>query len=343
VDYGNLMAVFDVNKDGYPDIVHPVAQGYWSYNSVTEDFDWRADTFPATPLHPLIGSGHLVPLDYDNDGDLDLYIGQGTYSAVGADSVKTVHGPSTFTPYLFRNDDGIFIETTRAAGLDAPGLLKNAYYFSTYGNSLPADVNLDGYIDIIYGSETRVDTAESTQIVMILNNGDGTFRVDRETKFGNFTSEANNSGRPWVNIGDFDNDGRIDLIKTHTYSSPTHESVGLFRNIVTNGNHWLRLRVQGRTSDGLQARIVIRKPGSEEIISSQQIGVFTNSLSNLIPHFGLGSNDAVDIDVYFPHGGPTHTFSNIAADQDVIVRLDGTIVQHYQPGTSLLRSAASAQ
>jgi hypothetical protein len=227
--------------------------------------------------------------------------------------------------------------------MSAPGLLKNDYYFSLYGNSQAADVNLDGYVDIIYGSETRVDTEGSTQVALILNNGDGTFRVDRNTKFGNFTSEANSSGRPWVNTGDFDNDGRIDLIKTHTYSSRMHESVGLFRNIVANGNHWLRVRVQGQTSDGLHARIVIRKPGSSEIIASQQVGVFTSNLSNLIPHFGLGSNGAVDIDVYFPNGGPTHTFSNIAADQDVIVRLDGTVVQHYQPGTSLLSGTVSAQ
>ena len=83
-------------------------------------------------------------VDFDNDGDLDLFL-------------RTGSGPR-----LFRNDGGTFTEVTEAAGLPRRPM--------TWGDSW-ADVDNDGDLDLLLDSYP--DPAE-----LYLNQGDGTFVAD---------------------------------------------------------------------------------------------------------------------------------------------------------------------
>ncbi len=333
---GSLQIVFDVDNDGYPDIVRPYERGYFSYRPATNSMVWVANKFPLPTFAAFVTSAHTVPLDYDNDGDLDLYVGQGHYTIA--------EGPQkAFYPHMYRNDNGTFVEVTVAAGLAVPGLLKNDTYFTTYGTSLSADMNGDGYQDIVFGAESRADTDAGNTIVILLNNGNGTFTVDRTNKFGGFTASNNTAGRPFIAVGDYNNDGKVDLSKTHGYTgclkaatSCPHSSTALFRNTTSNGNHWLRVRAQGLTTDGFHSRVRVRLAGTNQILGSQQVGIVSVNASNLLPHFGLGAATRVDVDVYFPHGGPVVTVEDVAVDQDIIVRRNGEVVLGYTPGTNPL-------
>src|SRR5262249_4261649 len=57
-----------------------------------------------------------------------------------------------------------------------------------------------------------------------------------------------------VGIGDFDGDGRLDLVFT-----ALGEGVQLLRNVSDDSHHWITLRLAGRKSsrDGILARVKI--------------------------------------------------------------------------------------
>ena len=93
-------------------------------------------------LPEVIGSGGAV-FDYDNDGDLDVFLVQG--STVRPDSAGVAHGPSARSR-LYRNDRGLngdarlrFTDVTERTGLVA------------FGNGMGAasgDFDNDGWIDL---------------------------------------------------------------------------------------------------------------------------------------------------------------------------------------------------
>jgi hypothetical protein len=140
-------------------------------------------------------------LDYDNDGDLDLYLVQGQMLTAKGKALKD----ATFPPQgelrdrFYRNDltvaaDGTrtirFTEVTGAVGIS----------IRTYGMGVAAgDIDNDGFVDIY-----RTGLTEG---VMLRNNGNGTFAdiTDR--------SGTSNKGGWGVSASfvDFDRDGWLDL------------------------------------------------------------------------------------------------------------------------------------
>jgi hypothetical protein len=106
-------------------------------------------------LVETVGGG-AVFLDYDQDGYLDLYMSNGSYTE-GLSEGEPLEG--THTNQLFRNKgDGTFEDVTEAARVGHEG----------YGMGMTVgDINNDGYPEIYitnYGPN-----------VLYLNNGNGTF------------------------------------------------------------------------------------------------------------------------------------------------------------------------
>ena len=99
-----------------------------------------------------IGSGGAF-LDYDNDGDLDIYLLNGAYH----DTSKRDNPP--LTNHLYRQEaDGKFTDVTGSSGLGDQG----------YGMGVAiGDIDNDGFVDV-YISNDGPDS-------LYRNNGDGTF------------------------------------------------------------------------------------------------------------------------------------------------------------------------
>ncbi len=150
--------------------------------------------------YPEIMAPGVALIDYDNDGDLDVYVTQGQMLGAGktlADATFPPRGP--LRDRLFRNDltvgaDGTralhFTDVTEASGID----------LHTYGMGVAVgDVDNDGFPDIY---RTGLDGG-----VLLHNNGNGTF-TDVTAKAG-----AATRGRWSVSAAlvDYDRDGWLDL------------------------------------------------------------------------------------------------------------------------------------
>jgi hypothetical protein len=306
-DYHHL--VFDTNGDTYPDIVNVQAGSIWRYNSTTSAFDLIAGTHTA---NANATPNHTLALDYDNDGDTDFMTMDGSWLN---DGIAQWH--------LHRNNgNGTFTEVTNGSGLDTMNFY-NEDYWTIYANAFVSDMNLDGYPDILFaGSEYGRD------LHIILNDGDGTFTKWDDQDFG---GGGGSGGKSWVYGRDYDNDGDIDLVKADDATG----SMRLWRNDISTNNNWLRIRAVGLgdNTDGLHTRIIIRNPANNAIVSHYEVQ-HQQGNAGLIPHIGVGTLSAVNVEVIWPHSGGTQTHTNVAVDQDIIVYRTGEI-DTYTPGSAI--------
>jgi len=144
----------------------------------------------AAGLEGLWGGGNIVQADYDNDGDLDVFVLRGGWLLEG--QVNS----------LLRNrGDGTFEDVTQAAGLLRP--------MHPSQTASWADFDGDGLLDLFVGNETFGDRSHPCQLFR--NQGDGTF-VDVAFEVGVAVTGII-KGVTW---GDYDNDGRPDLYVSRT-------------------------------------------------------------------------------------------------------------------------------
>jgi hypothetical protein len=155
-------------------------------------------------------------LDYDRDGDLDLFVAN--YLVFDRATVPDPGGgPNCFwkglavacgpkglpheTNLLFRNDGGKFRDVSAVSGIAAV----TGRYSMT---AIAADLDEDGWVDLYVA-------CDSTAAILYRNNRDGTFTdiaLESGTAYSEFGVEQAGMG---IGVGDFDRDGRVDLVKTH--------------------------------------------------------------------------------------------------------------------------------
>jgi hypothetical protein len=146
---------------------------------------------------PEMLPGGVALLDYDNDGDLDVYFAQGRMLADGKPIIPPAPHAQPLGGRLFRNDlsPGAgapvlrFTDVTAASGIEAPG----------YGmGAAAADVNNDGCVDLYL---TNLGPNQ-----LYRNNCDGTFAD---------VSRASGADDPAWSVSasffDYDRDGWLDL------------------------------------------------------------------------------------------------------------------------------------
>jgi enediyne biosynthesis protein E4 len=117
-------------------------------------------------------------------------------------------------------------------------------------------------------------------------------------------------------VGDFDNDGDVDVIVNNLDGPPT-----LLRNDGGNKNNWIMVKCVGtksnRSAIGTRVKVTC---GEHSQIDEVMSGSSYYSQNDLRLHFGLGSATKADrLDVVWP-SGLKETFSNLPANHLIILQ-----------------------
>ena len=198
------VAMVDINSDGWLDIYVCNSGDVNGDNKQNEFFINNGDgTFSEKAEEMgLADSGystHASFFDYDKDGDLDVYLLNNSYTAIGSFNLqKNQRGirDKKGGDKLFRNDSGKFIDVSEKAGI----------YGSEIGFGLGvsvADIDKDGWVDLYISN----DFFEKDYIYM--NNADGTFSEDLENQMRSISGASMGS-----DIADITGDGYPEIFVT---------------------------------------------------------------------------------------------------------------------------------
>ncbi len=229
--WGMGVAVGDYDNDGWQDLYLTYFRGAVLYRNNGDG------TFRNVTESAGVGNGSRWGTsaafgDYDNDGDLDLYVAN--YVELDLEHLPEF-GSSAFCQYrgipvscgprgllgardrFYRNNgDGTFTDVTVELGID-PG----AYYGL---GVIWGDYNQDGALDVYVAND-------STPSLLYRNNGDGTFTDVGLAAGVALSADGGEQAGMGVDLGDYDNDGWQDLVKTN-FSDDTNN---LYRN---DGQGW---------------------------------------------------------------------------------------------------------
>ncbi|MFZ9046561.1 MAG: VCBS repeat-containing protein [Cyclobacteriaceae bacterium] len=198
------VSMVDVNADGWLDIFVCNSGDVDGDNKENELFINNGDgTFTDRAEEMGLAdpgfSTHAVFFDFDKDADLDVYLLNNSYRAIGSFNLKKNERPIR-DPYggdkLMKNENGSFIDVSEQAGI----------YGSVIGFGLGvsvSDLDKDGWLDLYISN----DFFERDYIYM--NNGDGTFREELEKQMRSISVASMGS-----DIADMNGDGFPEIFVT---------------------------------------------------------------------------------------------------------------------------------
>jgi hypothetical protein len=369
---GSNMA--DINNDGFLDlfVCHDDAESrIWANNgdgTFSEADDWI--DMATTPASDNSGNYGSIWTDFDNDGDIDLYIakcrggvsdptdprrinalyvndGENNYTESAEEYGLKIGAQSWTADFNDIDNDGdldCFVTNHDVANMllenDGTGHFTDISDEAGFsGSSFPIqgvmrDFDNDGFVDIMIAGGSHE---------LYHNNGDKTFSLV-EGLFDNNDMES-------YAIGDLNNDGYLDIYGGYAeiYTNPSDIDDVLWMN---NGgdNNYLSVNPVGNESNksGVGARVEVYGPWGmqiREIRSGESYGI-QNSMN---AHFGLGQNESIDSLIIRWPSGIVDTYDDVEINQLITVNenncispnadvaIDGSTI--FCPGESAMLSA----
>lgn len=323
----------DLNEDGRLDVFvcHDIAPNIYYINTTGGLVYYQGADPNGVPeglgIYPSGGDYGSVWVDYDNDGDIDMFM------------AKCGGGEERRTNQLFRNNgNGSFTEVAASANLADP--------IQTWSSAW-ADYDNDGDMDVFIGGYN------GTSHKMMKNNNDGTFTdITNTTNLGFFTYTGIDNFPV-----DFNNDGFIDIFSNgnilvndgdtvnmsftaYSTGMPPHGAVGDLNNdgfldvasgtkmYINNGNlnNYIKINLDGvgLNKNGIGARVEITTNSGKQIRDIRS-GEGFRYMNSLTAHFGLGTDtNVIAVKVYWP-SGVVDTVNNISANQTITISQGTTL------------------
>ena len=330
----------DFNRDGWTDLYVLNMQGHDEYYENLAGKEFRKasrDLFPSTSW----GFMGVKSFDYDNDGDLDLFVtdmhsdmsqlvdpGQEKTKAemIWPESLTLADGQDIWGNAFYRNDgEGKFVEVSDQIG---------AENYWPWGISV-GDLNADGFDDVFVASSMNYAFRYGVNSVLLNNRGkrflDSEFLLgveprqqqiwpwyelelagrDRNSPMSQELTKLGAEGRVtvWAASGsrssvifDLDDDGDLDIVTNEFNGWP----MVLISDLSEKNEklRFLKIKLIGKQSnrDGLGASVTVQAAGKSYLkVYDGQSGYLSHSLYPL--YFGLDGAESVDqVEVVWPSG-----------------------------------------
>ncbi|WP_411894830.1 FG-GAP-like repeat-containing protein [Winogradskyella sp. A2] len=326
----------DYNNDGYLDVFISVRDPFIPNILYKNNGD---KTFTLANVEAgLLTDGYMsfcsAFLDYDNDGDQDIYVSNDKYP--NPNLMYRNNGDGTFTE--------VGTETGTNVSIDAMSVTVE-------------DFNSDGWLDIYI-------TNDPTNNVLFVNNGDGTFTdmaqqyqvtfnssswgavfldADNDKDIDLYVSgEGNGTAAPFMSsafyekvntssfqlnnnavpndyaysygnaLGDTDNDGYPEIVVNNI----DHDNIFLWKNNTNSSNNYLKVKLEGTTSNrnGVGSFIEISINGNKQYRYTC-LGEGYLSQNSGTEQFGLGTDTTIDYVKVTWLSGIEDIFYNVSANQ----------------------------
>ncbi len=177
IQYGTGVSLCDFDGDGWDDISCPSNEG--ESIAFFKNNNGSFQQIQLDIVDPLTATKQVVWIDYDNDGDKDLFVAS-----------------EDFPNKLYENNDFSFTDVTVSAGLPSEVLRTNSGSWGDYDN--------DGDLDLFLANR---DITQVVPNMLFKNNGDGTFtNVNQESTIGNLSTISFQG-----TFFDYNNDGFLDI------------------------------------------------------------------------------------------------------------------------------------
>jgi FG-GAP-like repeat/ASPIC and UnbV len=338
----------DFNNDGFVDMF---VSDYMPTRFNSLYFNNGDGSFSKSTIgHPVIEATYSIgssAADYDNDGDLDLFVtndrgvnnslyrnnGDGSFTKI-INAVPTSNGGnSTGSSWAdFDNDGDQDLLVTNASKQNNSLYINmgdgtfvketDGHIVNDGGNShgsVWGDMDNDGDLDLFISND------QNGEKFLYINLGDGTFAKNTNEIV---TSGSGNSFG--AALSDIDRDGDLDLY----VANHSNEVNFMFLNN-GNDNNWLQIKLQGTNSNAsaIGAKIKIKSNLAGQSIwqsreISSQSGGGAGAQSSLVAHFGLANTAIVDSVIVEWPSGYTQYQTNISANQLLtIVEDNGSLVE----------------
>ncbi|WNC67374.1 FG-GAP-like repeat-containing protein [Thalassotalea nanhaiensis] len=308
IDFSFSSSFADINNDGYADLL--LASDFVKSSLLVND---QTGTFADSThnmnisVNDLSGMGSAIA-DYDNDGDLDWFIG-GIF-ALDPTTGSLSHSGNK----LLQNDgSGVFKDVSYISGISDGGW--------SWGSCF-ADFNNDGHQDIFqtngwtsYGErEQGTEDFNQDTVKLFIADGNGGFD-SQNTKLG-LTEKG--QGRAVVCF-DADNDGDIDLLLQN--NDDGKNALVFYENV--NGSNLgnflkLKLTTPEKNRFAIGAKVTINVANTTQM---REVNINNNFTSHNPAelHFGLADHSKVErITIEWPNGH-LQIITDVDANQSLII------------------------
>jgi ASPIC and UnbV/Secretion system C-terminal sorting domain/Ig-like domain CHU_C associated/FG-GAP-like repeat len=367
----------DINNDGWVDLAVCDDNDYMKIYQNNSGNLSLTTTLMNTNINPGLtvggdpydsGNYGSVWTDFDNDGDLDLYIAHCRQAASSASDMRrrdrlfVNNGSNVYAEmaanYNIEPTAGTYKQTwtTSFGDLDNDGDQdivmtnhgENGQILQNDGTGHYTDVTAgSGYNTTFDPIESIVEDFDNDGFLDILISGPG-FLMYKNNGNGTFTSVSNPfSGSSFLSFatGDLNHDGKVDLLASYgqVYNNPTNIDDVLYLNTTNNTNHFINFDLRGTASNkgGIGAKVTIYGSFGKKVREIRSGETYGTS-NTLTAHFGLGQSTTIDSAVVKWPSGIVTRLGQLSADQFVTQFESGcSITGNIISGTGVLCTGQS--
>ena len=256
----------------------------------------------------------VIPLDYDRDGDQDLFAGAVTRRHRGRpENTRSV----ALYENVSRPGEIRFVDRTRESGFGHYNDMAPAQRWQvSFASGAALDYDNDGRVDLCLINRRDKDKTRWPYPHLFKNTGQRRFVEVSPAEHG----IGGGAGGRDLNYCDLDADGRLDVIihdgTVGGYDGQDNSRI--YMNHVANDNHWVGLNVVrgDKATPAIGARVLVYHSGTQTLLGSDEVRTdfCYRSKRHPVLHFGLGDVRTVDVAIR-TRSGQTRRVSALSANR----------------------------